>query len=90
LRNKGEEVVTAESIEHSIKASLPCTWIRVEGNDGHHFSAIIVSELFEGKNIVKQHQLVYQALGERMREEIHALSMKTYTPEQWEAAKNSN
>lgn len=83
-------MVTAESIEHSIKAALPCIWIRVEGNDGHHFSAVIVSESFQGKNIVKQHQLVYQALGERMREEIHALSMKTYTPEQWEEAKTSN
>jgi acid stress-induced BolA-like protein IbaG/YrbA len=82
-------VVTAESIEQSIKTGLPCTWIKVEGEDGHHFSAVIVSEQFRGKNMVKQHQLVYQALGDRMREEIHALSMKTYTPEQWEAAKNS-
>lgn len=83
-------MVTAESIEHSIKTTLPCTWIRVEGDDGHHFSAVIVSESFQGKSIVGQHQLVYQALGERMREEIHALSMKTYTPEQWEAAGTSN
>ena len=83
-------MVTAESIEHSIKTTLPCTWIRVEGDDGHHFSAVIVSESFQGKSIVRQHQLVYQALGERMREEIHALSMKTYTPEQWEAARTSN
>jgi len=82
-------VVTAESIEHSIKTALPCTWIKVMGEDGHHFSAVIVSELFQGKNTVKQHQLVYQALGDRMREEIHALSMKTYTPEQWETAKKS-
>ncbi|MXS85245.1 BolA family transcriptional regulator [Nitrosomonas sp. HPC101] len=82
-------MVTAESIEHSIKASLPCVWIRVEGDDGHHFSALIVSELFQGKNVVKQHQLVYQALGDRMREEIHALSLKTYTPEQWEAVRQS-
>lgn len=59
------------------------------GDDGHHFSALIVSELFQGKNVVKQHQLVYQALGDRMREEIHALSLKTYTPEQWEAVRQS-
>ncbi len=80
-------MVTAESIEQTIKTSLPCTWIRVEGDDGHHFSAVIVSDQFQGKNVVQQHQLVYRALGERMREEIHALSMKTYTPEQWEAVK---
>lgn len=79
-------MVTAESIEHSIKSGLPCTWVKVMSDDGHHFSAVIVSELFQGKNIVKQHQLVYQALGDRMREEVHALSMKTYTPEQWEEA----
>lgn len=82
-------MVTAESIEQSIKAGLSCSWIKVVGDDGHHFSAVIVSEQFQGKSMVKQHQLVYQALGERMREEIHALSMKTYTPEQWEAVKQS-
>jgi acid stress-induced BolA-like protein IbaG/YrbA len=78
-------MVTAESIEHTIKTSLPCTWIKVAGDDGHHFSAVIVSTQFQGKSVVQQHQLVYRALGDRMREEIHALSMKTYTPEQWEA-----
>lgn len=78
-------MVTAESIEQTIKASLPCTYIKVEGDDGLHFGAIIVSDQFEGKNMVQQHQLVYRAMGDRMREEVHALSMKTYTPEQWEA-----
>jgi acid stress-induced BolA-like protein IbaG/YrbA len=53
--------------------------------DGHHFEAVIVSPLFRGKNRVQQHQLVYRALGDRMREEIHALSMQTYTPEDWAA-----
>jgi stress-induced morphogen len=45
---------------------------------------VIVSEAFRGKNKVQQHQLVYKALGDRMREEIHALSMKTLTPDQWQ------
>ncbi len=76
-------MVTAESIEQTIKNGLPCEWINVEGDDGHHFNAVIVSNQFEGKNMVQQHQLVYRALGERMREEIHALSMKTYTAAQW-------
>ncbi|HEY9446659.1 MAG TPA: BolA family protein, partial [Burkholderiales bacterium] len=52
---------------------------------GHHFEAVIVSPLFRGKSKVQQHQLVYKALGDRMREEIHALSMQTITPEQWAA-----
>jgi acid stress-induced BolA-like protein IbaG/YrbA len=55
----------------------------VEGDDGYHFSAVIVSAEFQGKTKVQQHQLVYRALGDRMKQEIHALSMKTLTPGQW-------
>ena len=51
--------------------------------DGQHFEALIVSAAFAGLSRVKQHQLVYAALGDRMREEIHALSMQTLTPAQW-------
>jgi acid stress-induced BolA-like protein IbaG/YrbA len=51
--------------------------------DGHHFEAVIVSAVFEGKTRIQQHKAVYSALGDRMREEIHALSMKTYTPKEW-------
>jgi acid stress-induced BolA-like protein IbaG/YrbA len=75
-------MVTPESIRQSIAAGLDCRHVEVAG-DGHHWEAVIVSEAFRGKSRVQQHQLVYQALGERMREEIHALSMKTLTPEQW-------
>ena len=63
-----------------------CIRDSVEGDDGYHFSAIIVSTEFQDKNMVQQHQLVYRALGKKMEQEIHALSMKTLTPEQW--AKN--
>lgn len=77
-------MVTPESIKASIATGLPCEHLQVMG-DGHHFEAIIVSAQFEGKSRVAQHQLVYAALGDRMREEIHALSMKTYTPEAWRA-----
>ncbi|HEX5756242.1 MAG TPA: BolA/IbaG family iron-sulfur metabolism protein [Arenimonas sp.] len=76
-------MVTPDSIKQSIAAGLECRHLEVSG-DGHHWEAIIVSEAFRGKNKVQQHQLVYQALGDRMREEIHALSMKTLTPEQWQ------
>lgn len=76
-------MVTAESIKSQIEAGISCELVHVEGDDGYHFSAIIVSAEFQGKNIVRQHQMVYSALGDRMKQEIHALSMKTFTPEQW-------
>jgi acid stress-induced BolA-like protein IbaG/YrbA len=77
-------MVEASSIEESIRAGLPVTHLEVRG-DGAHFEAVIVSPQFAGLTRVRQHQLVYQALGERMREEIHALSMKTLTPDEWAA-----
>ena len=78
----------AESIERSIGANLDCEHLEVVG-DGHHWEALVVSRAFEGLTKVKQHQLVYRALGERMREEIHALSMTTLTPAQWEELKKT-
>ena len=79
-------MVTSESIRIHIENTLSCELVLVEGDDGYHFSAIIVSTEFQDKNMVQQHQLVYRALGKKMEQEIHALSMKTLTPEQW--AKN--
>ena len=81
-------MVTPESIKTSIAAGLDCVHLDVRG-DGHHWEAVIVSPAFEGLPKVRQHQLVYAALGERMREEIHALSMTTLTPAQWAAARGS-
>ena len=75
-------MVTPESIQVSLEAGLPCEHVEVSG-DGAHFEAVIVSEAFAGLSRVRQHQLVYGALGDRMREEIHALSMQTFTPAQW-------
>jgi acid stress-induced BolA-like protein IbaG/YrbA len=69
-------------IKQYIEQGLECDHVEVHG-DGRHFEAVIVSPLFRGKSKVQQHQLVYAALGERMREDIHALSMKTLTPEEW-------
>jgi acid stress-induced BolA-like protein IbaG/YrbA len=74
--------MTPEQIKQFIESGLPCDHVEVVG-DGHHFEAVIVSADFRGKSKVQQHQLVYRALGERMREEIHALSMQTHTPEDW-------
>ena len=70
-------------IKQYIEQGLECDHVEVQG-DGRHFEAVIVSPLFRGKSKVQQHQLVYAALGERMREDIHALSMKTLTPEEWQ------
>ena len=75
-------MITPEQVKSYIEEGLACQSVQVSG-DGHHFEAVIVSAAFAGKNKVQQHQLVYRALGERMREEIHALSMKTLTPDQW-------
>ena len=77
-------MVEPRSIEQSIRAGLPVTHVEVTG-DGAHFEAVVVSASFAGLNRVRQHQLVYAALGDRMREEIHALSMKTFSPEEWAA-----
>ena len=76
-------MLSAEQLKSYITAGLACDFIEVRGNDGTHFDAVIVSPAFEGKRMVAQHQLVYAALGDRMRAEIHALGMKTYTPTQW-------
>jgi acid stress-induced BolA-like protein IbaG/YrbA len=75
-------MTTPEQIRQYIEAGMACEHVEVSG-DGHHFEAVIVSAAFRGKRKVQQHQLVYQALGDRMREEIHALSMQTLTPEDW-------
>lgn len=75
---------TPQQVREFIAAGLPCAHLEVEG-DGRHFFATIVSSEFAGLTRIKRHQRVYAALGERMREEIHALSMKTLTPEEWQA-----
>jgi acid stress-induced BolA-like protein IbaG/YrbA len=75
-------MVEASSIEKSIREGLSVTHLEVHG-DGAHFEAVVVSPQFEGLARVRRHQLVYAALGDRMREEIHALSMKTLSPDEW-------
>ena len=77
-------MVTPESVKDGILGGLACQHVEVIG-DGQHFQALVVSAQFAGRSRVQRHQLVYGALGERMREEIHALSMRTLTPEEWRA-----
>ena len=75
---------TPAEVQRFIAQGLACEHLTVEG-DGRHFFATIVSAEFEGASRVKRHQRVFQALGDRMREQIHALSMKTLTPAEYAA-----
>jgi acid stress-induced BolA-like protein IbaG/YrbA len=77
-------MVTTQSIKEGIESKLACEHVEVIG-DGQHFQAVVVCAGFAGKNRVQRHQMIYAALGDRMREEIHALSMRTLTPEEWRA-----
>jgi acid stress-induced BolA-like protein IbaG/YrbA len=78
--------MTAEEIKLLIERGLPGARALVYGDDGVHFETSVISEAFAGLSMVKSHQLVYQCLGARMGAEIHALSIKTFTPEQWASA----
>jgi acid stress-induced BolA-like protein IbaG/YrbA len=81
--------MTAEELQSLISAHLPCDHIRVAG-DGRHWEAVIVSREFEGKRLIQRHQRVYATLGARMHtDEVHALSMKTFTPAEWAAAQTN-
>jgi acid stress-induced BolA-like protein IbaG/YrbA len=78
-------MISPQDIETWIGQGLPCEVLQAAG-DGQHFEALVVSAEFRGKSRVQQHQAVYRVLGERMRAEIHALSLRTYSPEEWQAA----
>ena len=80
--------MTADELRSLITAGRPCEHITMEG-DGRHWFATIVSPSFEGKRLIQRHQLVYATLGDRMKtDEVHALSMKTFTPAEWAAAQD--
>ena len=71
-----------QTIENMIESGLPGAQVQVSGDDGVHFEAVVVSEEFTGLNTIKRHRLVYQTLGEKMGHEIHALGLKTLTPDE--------
>lgn len=75
--------MTADELKALIAAQLPCEHITLEG-DGRHWFATIVSPAFEGLRPIQRHQRVYATLGRKIHtDEVHALSMKTYTPAEW-------
>ncbi len=75
---------TPADVRRWIAEGLDCDKLEVDG-DGRHFDALVVTAAFEGKSRVQRHQLVYRALGERMRAQVHALSIKALTPAEWQA-----
>jgi acid stress-induced BolA-like protein IbaG/YrbA len=78
--------MTAEQIQAMIAAGLPCDHLEVSG-DGRHWQAVVVSPQFEGLRPIGRHQQVYATLGQKMlNDEVHALSMKTFTPAEWAKA----
>lgn len=78
-------MMDAQTIRNLLTAGLPGAEIHVLGDDGAHFEARVISPDFAGKNMLQQHRDVYAALGDKMGYDIHALQLRTYTPEQWAA-----
>jgi stress-induced morphogen len=78
-------MMSPNQIEQLIQRALPGSEVVVQDMTGtqDHFQALVISPAFMGKSMVEQHQMVYQALGENMKQAIHALTLQTYTPEQW-------
>lgn len=72
-----------EAIKALIDEGLPGAEVRVFSEDNTHYAALVISEAFEGLRPLARHQRVYQCLGERMGKEIHAMSIRAYTPEEW-------
>ena len=77
-------MVTPNDIKGWIEQGLNCESVTVSG-DGRHFDAVVVSDAFEGQSMINRHRLVYEALGDRMRADIHALSLATHTPSEQSA-----
>lgn len=76
-------MVTPESIQKNIEQGMQASYVSVVG-DGRHFDAVVVSEEFAGMSRVQRQQRVYKTLGARMEGEVHALSIKTFTPQEWQ------
>ena len=74
--------MSAAEIERLILQGLPAAEVRVSSEDGTHFEALVIAAAFAGKRPLARHQMVYAALGERIGREIHALSLRTLTPDE--------
>lgn len=76
-----------DEIKKLIEAGIPDSQVLMEG-DGTHFQAVVISDLFKEKTMIQQHRMVYQALGGKVGTDIHALSIKSFTPEDWDKQKD--
>ncbi len=83
-------MLKSDTLKSYLSLGLVCEFLQVTGDDGQHFEAILVSDEFQGLTPIRRHQKVYQILGDRMQQEIHALSMKTFTPAEWVAYTQKN
>lgn len=83
-------MVSPDQVEAMIKIEIPDAQVQVLTNDGEHYEVVVVSPIFEGKRLVQQHQLVYNAIQtEMLTGAIHAMAVKTYTPQAWESSKQA-
>lgn len=83
-------MVHPEQVEAMIKAEMPDAEVQVLTNDGEHYEVTVISPVFEGKGLVQQHQMVYRAVNQHMMSgAIHALAVKTYTPQTWATAQTA-
>ena len=88
--NEGRKrAMDVETVKSQIQADMPQAEVQVQG-DGKHFQALVVSSEFEGMPKVKQHRRVYACFGEELGDELHALELKTFTPEQYQAMVEAN
>lgn len=79
--------MSPSEVQSLIEAGLADSQAWVGGDDGRHFEAVVVCPAFASQPMIKQHRMVFATLGDNMRDDtIHALSLKTFTPEEWDAA----
>jgi len=83
-------MIPLEELRGMLQQAFPTGTVQLESNDNVHFQLLIVAEEFDGKNMVEQHQMVYAALGDAMREAVHALTIRSLTPAQWKAQGGGN
>ena len=78
-----------ENIKKTIEEAVPNAEVHIGSEDDVHFSALVISSAFEGLPLVRQHQMVMKALEREFEEKVHALQLKTFTPQGWEEARNN-
>ena len=83
-------MIALETLQGMLEQAFPGGTVRLESNDNVHFQLLVVAPQFEGKNMVEQHQMVYAALGDAMRADIHALTIRSMTPDQWASQRGAS